>query len=246
VTETAPESICSLLEWDSNFFGRRIARLNRSRLDEASVARALDWCSKENIECLYFLGDADDAATARLAEKTSFLQTDVRLTLEHSLAGTTVTAFDSSVRRAREADLPALRAIAARNHHDSRFYFDHHFDPALCDRFYETWIENSFRGFAQAVLVADSAGQPAGYVTCHLRGAESQLGLLGVAEAHHGEGLGTKLVHAFLTWSRQQAATHATVVTQGRNVRAQRLYQRNGFVSSSFQLWYHRWFSEAP
>jgi dTDP-4-amino-4,6-dideoxy-D-galactose acyltransferase len=142
--------------------------------------------------------------------------------------------------------LPALRAIAARSHHDSRFYFDHHFDGAACDRFYQTWIENSFRGFAQAVLVAESDGQPAGYVTCHLRTPESQLGLLGVAEAHHGRGLGTKLVRAFLTWSRQNAATHATVVTQGRNVRAQRLYQRNGFVSASFQFWYHRWFSEAP
>jgi len=32
------------------------------------------------------------------------------------------------------------------------------------------------------------------------------------------------------------------VVTQGRNLAAQRLYQRNGFVTASLQLWYHRWF----
>jgi ribosomal protein S18 acetylase RimI-like enzyme len=32
-----------------------------------------------------------------------------------------------------------------------------------------------------------------------------------------------------------------SVVTQGRNVAAQRLYQRAGFVTASTQLWYHRW-----
>ena len=28
----------------------------------------------------------------------------------------------------------------------------------------------------------------------------------------------------------------------GRNLAAQRLYQRSGFVTASLQLWYHRWF----
>jgi ribosomal protein S18 acetylase RimI-like enzyme len=32
------------------------------------------------------------------------------------------------------------------------------------------------------------------------------------------------------------------VVTQGRNVRAQRLYQKSGFATDSVMLWYHKWF----
>jgi hypothetical protein len=32
------------------------------------------------------------------------------------------------------------------------------------------------------------------------------------------------------------------VVTQGRNSKAQRLYERCGFLTRSVQLWYHRWF----
>jgi ribosomal protein S18 acetylase RimI-like enzyme len=35
----------------------------------------------------------------------------------------------------------------------------------------------------------------------------------------------------------------ATVVTQGRNIASQRLYQKHGFVTQSIQLWYHRWTS---
>jgi dTDP-4-amino-4,6-dideoxy-D-galactose acyltransferase len=245
VEETTPgqQPICTLLEWDSHFFGHRIARLNCSRLDQEHVERAIQWCRDEKIDCLYFLSDSDDALTVRLCEQNQFRQTDVRLTFERFLADLDIPEA-AAVRPARPDDLGALRAIAAQGHRDSRFYFDGHFNHADCDRFYETWIENSFRGFAQAVLVAESAERPAGYVTCHLRERESQLGLIGVAEAHQGEGLGTMLVQGFLAWSLRQGARRATVVTQGRNVRAQRLYQRNSFVTSSFQLWYHRWFLE--
>jgi hypothetical protein len=31
------------------------------------------------------------------------------------------------------------------------------------------------------------------------------------------------------------------VVTQGRNVRAQRLYQAHGLLTRSIGLWFHRW-----
>ena len=51
-------------------------------------------------------------------------------------------------------------------------------------------------------------------------------------------------VRRFLSWSRQQHAKRVTVVTQGRNLAAQRLYQGNGFVTASLQLWYHRWFKK--
>jgi hypothetical protein len=66
--------------------------------------------------------------------------------------------------------------------------FRHAWQPK-CDLFYETWIENSFRGFAKAVLVAEEKGKPAGYVTCHLPAPrESQIGIMGLAKEWQGPG----------------------------------------------------------
>jgi GNAT superfamily N-acetyltransferase len=149
----------------------------------------------------------------------------------------------ATVRLAREDDLPALRVIAAVSHHDTRFYFDGHFDRTRCDQLYETWIEKNLHGFANAVLVAELDKKPVGYVTLNSRGTESQIGLIAIAAGHQGTGLGRLLVEHSLNWARQAGAQVMKVVTQGRNVPAQRLYQRCGFVTASFELWYHRWFA---
>ena len=238
------DPVCTYLEWDSEFFQRRIARLNRRRLDPAILANCAEFCLEHRIDCIYLLADSDDPQTPRLAEANDFHLTDIRVTLERAIAGEDLAASNlNGTRFARESDLPALRAIARSGHRDTRFYFDEHFDRNQCDLLYETWIENSFRGFAQAVLVAEAASEPAAYLTCHLNEQTSQIGLLGVAESHRGKGLATKLVRAFLSWSRHQGASRAIVITQGRNIQAQRLYQHNGFLPSSVELWYHRWFT---
>ena len=241
-TERGP--VCTYLEWDSKFFQHRIARLNRRRLDPATLATCAEFCQQHRIDCIYLLADSDDPQTPRLAEANDFHLTDIRVTLERPVAGEDLAVFDSkSTRFARESDLPTLRAIARSGHRDTRFYSDGHFEQNKCDLLYETWIENSFRGFAQAVLVAEAEGEPAAYLACHLNEQTSQIGLLGVTEDHRGKGLATTLVRAFLSWSREQGARRAIVVTQGRNLQAQRLYQHNGFLTASMQLWYHRWFT---
>ena len=244
VTQTDSTQLCSYLDWDSKFFNRRIARLERSRLDHQVLAQALEWAQQNHIDCLYFLADASHSQTARLAQDHEFLPVDVRLTFGRPVPNEP-NSRASQVRVAREEDLPALRAIAAKSHSDTRFYFDHHFDRARCDQLYETWIENSLRGFAQAVLVVERDTTPAGYVTLHKHDDEAQIGLIAVAPGHQGAGLGKLLVEQSLEWARQQGARKMRVVTQGRNVPAQRLYQRCGFLTDSLEEWYHRWFLPA-
>jgi ribosomal protein S18 acetylase RimI-like enzyme len=132
--------------------------------------------------------------------------------------------------------------MARVNHRDTRFYYDGHFSQRECDTLYETWIERSCNGYTDAVLVAERDRQPAGYITCDLHGDYGQIGLLGVGEAWQGQGIGQALIDAALHWFGERGIERVQVVTQGRNHRAQRAYQRRGFVSSEVQLWYHRWF----
>ncbi len=54
------ESLCRYLEWDSEFFGRRIASASVSRLRADMVGEILAWCRTNRIECLYCLADSDE------------------------------------------------------------------------------------------------------------------------------------------------------------------------------------------
>jgi ribosomal protein S18 acetylase RimI-like enzyme len=92
--------------------------------------------------------------------------------------------------------------------------------------------------------VGECDGQPGGYITCHLTGGEPRIGLTGVATHARGQGLGHALVQRALECFFERGVKRATVATQGANARALRLYQSNGFVTNSIQLWYHKWFQE--
>jgi dTDP-4-amino-4,6-dideoxy-D-galactose acyltransferase len=239
-------NVCEHLSWDSDFFGCRIARVLPSRLSPEIAARVETWCNTNRIDCLYYLADADDEQTIRLAQAHRFGLVDVRLTLSRKLSELDTKAAPcaaAAIRPAVQEDLPALRAIARQSHRDSRFYFDLNFPREKCDAFYELWIEKSCRGFADAVLVAERESRAVGYITCKsCEPSTGQIGLLAVDAASVGLGLGSALITSALDWFRERVHQQVLVVTQGRNIRAQRSYQRAGFLSESLRLSYHRWF----
>jgi dTDP-4-amino-4,6-dideoxy-D-galactose acyltransferase len=236
---------CEYLEWDSQFFGLRIARLTEPRLTSASVAAARHWCRTNQIDCLYFLADSDNAETAALAQANAFQLVDIRLTLGRRLDDGIGPA--PVVQPFQPADAERLRAIARVSHRDSRFYYDSRFTRQRCDALYEAWIERSFGGWADAVFVAEGGGAPVGYISCHLASPETgSIGLVAVDQESQHRGLGRQLVAAALEYFRQNGRKQATVVTQGRNIASQRVYQRCGFLTQSVQLWYHCWFETDP
>nr|MBC7244140.1 GNAT family N-acetyltransferase [Chloroflexota bacterium] len=241
-------NICQYLDWDSNFFHHRIAQVIVRRLTTESIAWIMAWCKNHAIDCLYFLADSNDVTTVRLAEDHGFRLVDIRVTLERDLTEPVKELEETAVivRLSNLEDIPALRAIARTSYRYTRFYYDTHFPVALCDALYETWIERSCRGYADAVWVADSQEDVVGYVSCHLNGAEGRIGLVGVHIAWQGQGIARLLILAALQWFAAQGVKKVSVVTQGRNCKAQRLYQRCGFLTRSVELWYHRWFIELP
>jgi dTDP-4-amino-4,6-dideoxy-D-galactose acyltransferase len=241
------EPVCQFLEWDSDFFGCRIARVNGNYLDAQRVEDINAWCFAERIDCLYFLATADDQISILSAEENRFRLVDLRVTFEKQLSSDEIhqkkTVSNIAIRLCKEDDIRALKGIAKVSYNDSRFYFDNNFPRHLCDALYETWIEKSCEGYADAVLVATIKDVPVGFITCtKLYEQSGEIGLVGVSVERQGMGIGHELLAASSTWFRSCGVKDVKVVTQGRNIKAQRLYQRHGFLAHSVQIWYHKWF----
>jgi dTDP-4-amino-4,6-dideoxy-D-galactose acyltransferase len=222
-------SFCRFLEWDSAFFGKRVASIMQTRLDETLTRKAVEWAREHAIDCLYVLTDSDDVDTVRRIEDAGARLVDVRMTFDRTIEKVE-RASSANVRACRESDIPALRALASKSHTASRFYADGRFAAERCDELYATWIEKSCRGWAETVLVAVQDGKPAGYLSCHMREERrGEIGIVAVAPEAQGRGVGGALLDSSLAWFAERDLERVTVVTQGRNGGAQRLYQSRGF-----------------
>ena len=238
--------VCRFLEWDSQFFGCRIARVNVDNLISESLADVLNWCRAERIDCLYWLVSAQDLAAPELALVGGFQLVDVRMTLDLTLDSAGVrSAAHPGIRPAQASDAPMLREIAAEVHTDTRFFADAHFPRDRAQSLYAAWIDRSLNEESGQVLVADDDAGVVGYIACQA-GVAGSISIIGVRASAQGRGLGRALVQTGLNWFAARKLQRVTVVTQGRNIAAQRLYQRCGFAPAAVQFWYHRWFSAGP
>jgi GNAT superfamily N-acetyltransferase len=244
-------AVCERLDWDSAFFGHRIARFRKPQCLRDDAAALLADCAANGIDCAYILADVADTESIAVLQETRAYLADVRVTFGTRIESAAALArplqndgpVTPMVRSAAELDIPALMRIASVSHRDTRFYADRHFDPARCNRLYEVWIENSCRGYADAVFVANGEdGQPSGYVTCHKdEWPRGHIGLFAVSEGSQGRGYGKALIEAASTWFSAHGVSDMTVATQLRNVRALQFYAGAGLLIRSVGLWFHLW-----
>jgi dTDP-4-amino-4,6-dideoxy-D-galactose acyltransferase len=231
------------LDWDSDFFGCRIARLEETRLDPEDVAALEQEVAAQRIDCVYLL--ADEALPPARALTAGFWPMDERVTLELEPVPE-LAMRGAGARPAVPSDARALEDIAGEAHRGTRFFTDTHFPRERSIELYRTWIRNSLHGAADAVLVVDDASGPAGYATAIVKArGRGEIGLVGVAARARGRGLGRALVSAAVHWLRGRGCARVEVVTQGLNAEALRLYQGAGFRLARTATWYHRWTRDA-
>lgn len=232
------------LEWDSNFFGWPIARFVAPRAQAPELDQALEECQARGIELLYFLAELSSPATLAAACARGFSLVDVRVELDVSISSSVASPAGTAtkIHEAGPKDLAELRDLAARSHVDSRFYADPRIPRERCDALYAAWIERSVAGWAATVKVATLEGRLAGYITCHLEAeGVGSIGLIAVSEIAQGQGVGGILVADALRFFGDAGCRRVRVVTQGANIRAQRLYQKFGFRTERSLASFHRW-----
>jgi dTDP-4-amino-4,6-dideoxy-D-galactose acyltransferase len=237
---------CELLPWDSQWFGFTVAKVRGDLLTSERAKEIDDWCELRKVRCLYFLAQSNDKQTKRSAEEAGYQLVDIRMTFERETDTPTEGRQSGSIRHARQDDLMALKRVARTEFHDTRFYFDPNIPVDRADALYERWVERAIENAPteQVLVSTDDQDQVTGFITIkndHVT-KESYIGLLAIKSTVRGQGLGRKLVQAGLEEMAHSGANVVTVVTQARNIAAQRLYQRMGFLTKSVQLYYHKWF----
>jgi ribosomal protein S18 acetylase RimI-like enzyme len=226
------------LHWDSAFFDLSIGRVCDG-IDAATIGVAVREADRQQIDCLYLLAAVDDDRLLECAQRQGFIVRDIRMELEQPVLGDA--DIKHGLRHATPSDLARLAPIARERVRGTRFFADPGFLSTACQELYVAWLR---RGVAKipgriTLMPADASG----FVVCHLdrKTATGAIELIAVAAGAEGRGIGSALVAGAGRLFAEASLERATVVTQGRNLAGQRLYQRHGYRTSSVHLWLHRW-----
>lgn len=236
--------LCQYLEWDSAVFGFRIARAAAKSVSGEDWREIRRWCGAERIRCLYLLTALEDLAWGPVEPLGAACRlVDVRVTLDCEASPRlprcrAARESDRSKRRtSRRSKRSPVKATSTRVSTPIRV--SQRSAAALSIR---PGLRRAAGGYASAVLVAGQTGKPSGYITCDWSGETGRIGLIAVAPWARGAGLGRALVRSSLGLFQENGVRTVTVVTQGRNIQAQRLYQKCGFLARAMEFWRHCWF----
>jgi dTDP-4-amino-4,6-dideoxy-D-galactose acyltransferase len=240
--------LLSRLDWDTEHFGFPVARIDAAASD-GELQSALTEARACGYRLVYWSASHDRQAPSWLLTDFDGQLADRKMTFAQSLEAyehAPIKSDDVTIELIQQANPSAeLVALAIAAGEYSRFALDPRLPHDKFESLYRIWIERSVSGeIAGAVLVAcDSASPslPAGMITVKVTSGVGNIGLVAVAASHRGRGVGSKLIAAAHRWMREHGAKKATVVTQGDNAPACRLYERAGYAVEHAENVYHFW-----
>lgn len=242
-----PESVgYRMLDWDSDFFGFKVAAIVPSRLDDKELERLLGSLKTQGVTLVYWASDSLDSTSQTAALSLGGFLADRKVTYEMDFgsglpaeAGPRPGGVEVYGSRAPDEDLYHL-ALVSGGH--SRFKLDPRFPRDRFEALYRLWIERSTSGeIAKTVLVVRVEGPIAGMVTLEDREGTGTIGLIAVAPGREGKGLGLFLVRAAQGWFADEGFRRGRVVTQAANAAACGLYEKCGYSLAKTEHLFHFW-----
>lgn len=230
------------LDWDSQFFGFKTARILPAALEQAELNRFLDNLRKQGTRLVYWGARSEPPFDVihlggRLVDRKTTFEMELPAAINHdTVSGISILPYQSGP--AEEI----LFELALQAGEYSRFARDPQFPREKFQALYREWMRKSLSGeLADAVLTAGNADQPLGMVTLSARGDQGEIGLIAVDATARGQHIGAALVRAAQTWYLERGLKRARVVTQGENIPACRLYAKCGYNISEVEYLYHFW-----
>ena len=238
-------NVIIILDWDTNFWGYPVSLVTSRKLTESIIYRIKLFIKKNKIRLVQYLCNCHDRKSVYLAEQNHFQFKDIRLTFEKKLENNKNKMINQnySFRKAKNEDINMIYKISDTIYKDSRYYFDQNFDRKKIQDFYNQWLYKAVNNlFDDVCLIYCRNKKPISYCTLrYINNKDVVIGLFGVSKNFKGKGIGNKLINNVFDYLKIRGYKKISVVTQGRNLYAQRFYQKSGFVTKNTELWYHKW-----
>ena len=226
-----------ILEWDSRFFGLRVAQISVDTSIDGN--RLADCLERSSAEVVYVFLKPDHLEQCRpVLEMHAGKCYDHKVTFGKPVNPAPEDS-DSSIVEVTEAS-DELFELAYASGRLSRFFLDPLFRPRFT-LLYEEWIRKSLRESSFKVYAVYGSLRMLGMATASVENRIGRIGLIAIDELGRGKGLGMRLIRRCETYYKCNGALTCNVVTQKDNIAACRLYKEAGYTLETEHYVWHIW-----
>lgn len=232
-----------ILDWDSEFFGYKIASLGTHNLKLAHLKEILSDMQRNHITLAYcFVKPDDELSNSSLRECSGFLA-DEKITFIIYLSEVMRKVYSDYIEPYRlNATSDKLRLLALQSGYYSRFRIDPKFCNNEYQKLYLEWIDKSVsKLMSDEILVFYKNDDEKGFVTLGIKDGVGSIGLIAVDEFERGNSIGKELMNSAFSFFLSKHINHVEVVTQKANNVACEFYQSLGFSVKRIENVYHLW-----
>ncbi|MBX3285966.1 MAG: hypothetical protein R2746_08400 [Acidimicrobiales bacterium] len=232
----------TFLEWDSEFFGLGIGRVELDGLDDAAVAEVEAEARAQGVVCLYGSVEPVDAQLTYRVQELGYRFVENATTFDLRLDEPPIPCPPGvTVRLGTPDDLPALAGMIDGLAPWSRFAVDPRFGLEASRRMQHAWAERGVRPGSdehQLVLAEDDTGAIA-FIT---RTIHPTPRVDGVGTTARGSGAARYLIEDARAWAAPHALLGGPIAS--RNVAALRYVSHCNYRVAHVRYLYHRWLDE--
>lgn len=227
------------LEWDSSFWGLRIAKVKVSSAGE--FCKLFD--KRDSLQSEYDLIYIFATCDLNVQNPNIFF---VDRKVEYTAPIVETDIYDAHI---IEYDKPfvsdELLELALGSGVYSRFKKDTNFPDNSYERLYTQWIEQSVNHkIATEVFCYMNNGVPCGLLTLNRKEKTGNFGLLAITPSYQGHGIGYAMLSHAKHFMYLKDYNSVSLVTQSDNKIACHLYEKAGFRVKSTTDVYHWWINK--
>ena len=231
-----------IVEWDSEFFGFKVAKINNFNSNEE-----FEFIKKElksnQVELAYVFSEPNSNVDTVLKTSNVFLA-DEKVTFSREIDDVNYSLDFSFIEEYRDDIVTdKMLDIAIQTSEHSRFRVDVNFMNEEFKKLYYQWIKNAVEHQGNGKLfVFQNKDLLKGLVYLkEIDETKGSISLIGVDQGYRGEQIGTKLIHQAVAHFNNLGKKEVQVVTQKANVLACNFYTKNGFEIIDTVNVYHLW-----
>lgn len=231
-----------IAEWDSEFFGFKVAKINHfDSIEEFDFIRKE--LKSNQVELAYVFSEPNSNIDTILKTSNVFLA-DEKVTFSRKIDEIINNVDDSFIEDYQDAIVTdKMLDIAIQTSEYSRFRVDVNFKNEEFKKLYYQWIKNAVENQGKGKLFIYQEGIVLKGLI-YLKEINDNIGaisLIGVDQGYRGEQIGTKLIDQAVAYFNKLGKKEVQVVTQNANVLACNFYTKNGFHIIDTVNVYHLW-----